>query len=246
MLKSKENIYVFKQLDKNSGRIFPASALNLFKNTIFTSVVGPSNSGKTIAVKLIIASIIRNSNYQDSDIVLIDPKNFEYKEFSGRKGVYLGDNAVEGLEYVYEEFEKRLLNNEEKAPLLIFFIEEFSALIMSLAHDKKKQEEVQTRLNRLLSMSRALNVRGFFIMQRFDSLYFGKGGSRDNITTRLAFGRISKEAQKMLFPDEGVKSLPIRHGYMLQDGKELEQIVVPTVRKFKKLDSDIKDFLDRK
>ncbi|AGR09985.1 TPA: DUF87 domain-containing protein [Listeria monocytogenes] len=238
---SKSNkLFVFKSRLAN-GAVISAPPLDFFHTTIHLSLVSPTGGGKSIAIKLILASIARNRAYKDTEILILDPKNYEYRPFENLANVFLGEKVVDGFNQVYERFERRLNGLESSNNLLLLVIEEYSSLL--LHYDKKTQEEIKAKMARLLMMSRVFNIRCIFVMQRFDSAYF-TNGSRDNITTRIAFGTLSKESQRMLFPDcEEIEPQPKRHGYFYIDGKGITKIIVPTVRHFEKLDNDIARFL---
>lgn len=233
---------VFYQVDA-LGAVLPAPPINLRSNTINLAIVSPTGGGKTIATKLILAAIGRSPDYLDAEILIFDPKNYEYKSFGQCKNVFLGDAIKAGFDNLLNKFEERLSGGKSSENLLIVVIEEYSALLLSY-DTKKEQDKIKSKVTRLLMMGRALNIRLIFIMQSFNSTFFASTG-RDNITSRIALGKISAEAKKMLFPGEEVQSMPPRHGYMYLDGQRLSQIIVPTVRQFHKLDQDILKFLKR-
>lgn len=222
--------------------VVPAPSLNFFKDTVHLSFVSPTGAGKTVALKLLLAKMANNPNYADAEVIVLDPKNFEFLNFSNLSNVFLGERVLEGFEILYNRFENRLSGEESTSNLLFLIIEEFSGLL--LHYDKKMQEEIKNKVARLLMMSRALNIRCILIMQRFDSAYFSNG-ARDNITTRISFGNISKESQRMLFPDNEVESQPKRQGYLFMDGRGLFKIIVPTINNFEKLENDLARFLEK-
>jgi len=187
-------------------------------------------------------TMARNLAYKSAKIIVLDPKNYEYAKFKKSENIYLGEQVKDGFEYFYDRFEARLEGIEPSNNLLFLVIEEYSGFI--LLYEKKEQEKIKAKIGRLLMMSRALNIRCIFIMQRFDSAYF-INGARDNITTRISLGTISKESQKMLFPDDEIDSLPKRQGYLSIDGRKTSKIIVPTVRHFERLFNDVGEFLNR-
>ena len=83
---------------------------------------------------------------------------------------------------------------------------------------------------------------GMFVimaLQRADANYIT---GRDNMGNALSLGTISKEAVRMLFPDDTdlIQPKDRGHGYLRTDGKSLQEIVVPRIRDIGKLKKQIR------
>lgn len=171
--KIKGNLYIFKQFDQSNHSLYLAPAINFFTDCVHLGIVSGTGAGKSIVVKLIFTTMARNSAYQDTELIILDPKNFEYRQFGVLPNVFLGEKVIDGLDYIYERFENRLSGKEPSTNLLCVLVEEYSALL--LHYDKKTQDIIKGKIARILMLSRALNLRCIFVMQRFDSIFFQMG-----------------------------------------------------------------------
>ena len=93
-----------------------------------------------------------------------------------------------------------------------------------------------SKLEELVTISRAYNYHILVGVQRTDSIYFGS--ARFNFKCRIAMGNLDAEGKRMLFG--GYTELmneqnEIGEGYLLVDGKGLERIKV-VIKDFEKLD----------
>jgi DNA segregation ATPase FtsK/SpoIIIE-like protein len=152
-----------------------------------------------------------------------------------------------GLQAFYDSFRRRL-NGEDKSTHRKFLVfDEWAAFVLSRP-DKKVQDNVKSILSTLLMMGRGCQHHVIIGLQRADAQLFPMGG-RDQFTTLLALGNLSREQKLMLFPDFREEMTEYNNGrgqgFLHFDGEELKRVLIPSIGDFEKLNNSIRDGLSR-
>lgn len=207
-------------------------------------IVGSTGTGKTVSAKLILGKIALA--IPDMKLYVCDYKNYDFTPFIGCKRHYGYTNCIEGIENFYAEFQQDLTSaKKDYYSRKILFIDELSSFILS--QEKKTAEHIKSMISELLFLGRSYNYSIFTAVQRADSEFF-KNGSREQFGAILMLGNLSKEQKAMLAPDYKDRMTDIcskGQGYFLKDGKGVKKIQMPIIRNFEKLESVLKEALER-
>jgi DNA segregation ATPase FtsK/SpoIIIE-like protein len=198
---------------------------NMYPHTL---ICGPTGSGKTVLVKLLLGKI--GLYISAAFVTVLDYKGFDFKFLEGCRNYCAFDACLDGLTRFYERMQARQRDTEAVDRPLFLFVDEWAAFVNSI-QEKKEQERARAMLASVLMMGRGLNCFVILAVQRADAALF-TGGARDNFSRVIALGNISKESKEMLFKDfkeEMTKPKKPGEGFMHLDGKPLSSIVVPRV-----------------
>lgn len=188
--------------------------------------VGNTGSGKSVAMGVILASIVRLT--PDISITICDYKKSSFAHFEDEPNFYGYEDVPDGIRAFYREFQERLEANDEHRnnQKRVLCIDEYGALIA--AQDKKQADELKMMVANMLFMSRSLGLILIVGVQRADAEHF-KAGARDQFKAILGMGNLSKEQKAMLFVDYKDKMMTNNHvgeGYLLVDGRDIERVKV--------------------
>lgn len=195
-------------------------------------VIGASGSGKTYASTVLLAQEIYNyyQQYQITPFVIMADykadKDFEY--LNHLPTFFRFDNVDNALDLALTVLESRQKEDALDKRKVIFFIDEWGSYLAS-KETKQKNEAIQ-KLSRLMMLGRSFDIQVVISNQRGDADYFGK--IRDNFSSILALGNLSKETVQMFFSDEK-EIISLRNkqgvGYLKVSSKKLVKVVVPSV-----------------
>lgn len=190
-------------------------------------IIGPSGSGKTVFSKILLGKLALY--IPGISIWVVDYKGLDFEWLTGCKNYYPVDKAVEGIDTFFNMFENRLYKREKADNIQALFIDELTSLLLSLP--KKEQEELKSRIARLLNLSRALKIIFISAMQRPSAELFANG-ARDNYNIKFMFGSNSKETVGMVMNEhkEFITPCPTGIGYCTVNDMQLKKIhsVMPT------------------
>ena len=97
--------------------------------------------------------------------------------------------------------------------------------------NKKVMSSVHTRLNNIVLMGRELGLFIFLCSQRGDTKYIS-GDIRDNLSLRIALGRMSSDGYKMVFGSAGkdlkLEEFEIGKGFIYLDGSTSKPMIYKT------------------
>ncbi len=199
-------------------------------------VAGQTNSGKSITIHAMIASMIYKYSPEDLRLILIDPKQTEFVIYEGLPHLMINEivvdppKAISALRWAVKEMERRysLFNektrsgmsvrkideynavrteDEEKMPKLVIIVDEFSDLMLSA---KKELEEL---IRRLTQKARAAGIHVILATQR-PSAEVVTGTIKSNLPTRVAL-RVDSELNSRIILDEGGAEKLLGNGDML-------------------------------
>ncbi|XMB71819.1 DNA translocase FtsK [Mycoplasmatota bacterium WC30] len=168
-------------------------------------VAGSTQSGKSVCIASIIASIITRNKPDEVKLMMIDPKKVDLQQFSDIPHLVtpiIDDPkiAIESLKYMVNEMEsrydilkkfkainvkdyysrRRSAPNFIKMPRIVVIVEEASDLLLSGGN------EVEEQILKLTQKSRAVGIHLLLATQR-PSADILKGAIKANIPTRFAF-----------------------------------------------------------
>ena len=196
----------------------------LTKDLINLLVVGNTGSGKSIAMGVILQSLIRK--YPNISVTICDYKKSSFAQYADTANFYGYDDVPNGIQEFYKEFQSRLEANDVKrnSQKRVLLIDEYGALIS--ARDKKQAEKLKSMIAEMLFMARSLGLIIIIGIQRADAEYFNSG-AREQFRAILALGNLSPQQKQMIandYKDKMTANNPIGYGYLLVDGKDIERV----------------------
>ena len=204
-------------------------------------VVGATGTGKTVALKVIMAKIAK---YQPTaKIWILDFKHYDFRDFDGCPNHYGYSDCVQGLNDFYNAFKLQQGTGVADCPQYLIF-DEWGSFILS--QEKKQAEELKARLSELLMLGRSYRFFPIIGLQRADSAHFSSG-ARDQFRNILLLGNVSKEQKMMLVPDYKDKLAEcngLGDGNLFRDGKGMEKVKI-VVRDFDALNYTIRQAMCR-
>lgn len=228
----------------NKPRIISTDSADLVENMINLLCVGATGSGKSYALLTILGAFAKNSKVK---VVICDYKKSSFSQFENTNNYFGYSDVGKGIVKVYKEFSERLQVNdtERNKRKIILIIDEYGAFISS--QEKKQAEMYKTMVGNMLFMGRSLGIVILIGIQRADAEYF-KAGCRDQFSSILALGNISKEQKSMLFTDYKDKlnqHNSIGEGYLFVDGKGVERVKIAPITDFDILNKNITVAMNR-
>lgn len=198
-----------------------------FKKYPHALLVGGTGSGKTTALKQIMASFAR---HVDCEIYLCTFKHkdedFSFLNVGRHFDFYRGCNDL--FQVFYKRFLDRLEGRDPTRKLLLLAFDEWVAFLLNL--DKQERQSVLDKLGQILMMGRSFGVQVIVAIQRPDAQFFANG-ARDNFGLVMALGRMSSDGYRMIFPSDYIKELQscsIGKGYAMIGGVDFKRIYIPS------------------
>lgn len=179
-------------------------------------IAGTTGSGKSVMLNGIILSLIYKASPEDVRLLLVDPKQVEFKVYEGIPHLLtpriLTDAVKAGnaLQWAVDEMERRfklisdacvrdineynrteavLKGRKKKMPFIVLIIDEFSDFMMT------SKKEVEDRIVRLGQKARAAGIHMILATQR-PTIESVTGGIKANFPSRIAFkvaGRVNSD-----------------------------------------------------
>ncbi len=220
-----------------------AIGLDIDANPVYTSiegmphglVAGSTQSGKSVCIAAIIASLIMRNKPDQVKLLLIDPKKVDLQQFADLPHLVtpiIDDPklAIESLKWAVKEMERRYdvlkhfksvnvkdyyerrINDPEfeKMPRLVVIVEEASDLLISGG------PEVEDNVLKLTQKSRAVGIHLILATQR-PSADILKGSIKANIPTRFAFKVPSSTDSMVVLDTTGAEKLLGRGDMLLSE-----------------------------
>lgn len=190
---------------------------------------GATNSGKSMCLNTLIASILYRATPREVKFILIDPKRVELSLFDGiphlmcpvvkdvKQAAGILRAAIKEMERRYDLFSRAGVRNidgynsrvgeEERLPYVVIVIDELADLMMQAA------AEVETSICRLAQLARATGIHLVIATQR-PSVDVITGTIKANISSRIAFAVSSQVDSRTILDMAGAERL-IGRGDML-------------------------------
>lgn len=179
-------------------------------------VCGPSGSGKTVLTASLLGKL--SLYIPDICIYIVDYKGMDYTYCEEMANYYAVDHALTGFNAFFDLFENRLYKRVASTYFAACLIDEFPSFLMSLS--KKEQEEIKSKLARILNLSRAFKIHIIMAMQRPNADLFANG-ARDNFNHRFLMGSMAnnKESVAMIANEykDIIEPCPVGVGYYISD-----------------------------
>lgn len=220
-------------LFEKEGKLFFAIGVDVSGRAVYGNllkmphllVAGSTGSGKSVAINVMITSIMYHYSPEFVRFIMVDPKKVELARYKEMPHMLLpnpvneADKAVNALTWAVNEMERRyqlLMENGcldlgeynammkkrgEKGLYYIVFIIDEMADLMSVA-----KREVEDRIGRLTAKARAAGIHLVIATQR-PSVDVITGVIKNNIPTRIAFKVTSFTDSKTILDRGGAESL---------------------------------------
>ena len=209
-------------------------------------LAGSTGSGKTVALNVILLSLIYRKTPSELNLVLIDPKLVEFSLYRGiphllgnvvtdmNESVYVLQDLIDLMESRYQKFQNAQVTKiseynsevtkEKRMPHTVVFIDELGDLMLS--HGKK----VEDLLGRLSQKARAAGIHLVLATQRPTSDII-KGLIKANVPARLAFKVSNHVDSRVIIDSKGAESMLGKGDCLLQttENKSLKRIQSPLV-----------------
>ncbi len=183
-------------------------------------IAGATGSGKSIAINVLLISLLYRATPQQVKFILVDPKRVELNLYNNLPHLLTPvitdhQKAVNALKWTVAEMDRRykLLSEVHKRniseynnssliqlPYIVFVVDELADL-MSLA-----QNEVEATIVRLAQMARAVGIHLVLATQR-PSVDVITGLIKANVTARMAFAVASQVDSRTILDMAGAEKL---------------------------------------
>jgi len=200
-------------------------------------IAGATNSGKSVCINTIIASLLFRHRPEDLRLIMVDPKMLELTSYNGIPHLALpvvteARDAAKALQWLVAEMERRyrvfaargVRNIQsyraksdgpvdpdeepmEHMPYIVLVVDELADLMMTYA------SEIETPVARLAQMARAVGIHIILATQR-PSVDVITGVIKANFPARIAFQVASKVDSRTILDQNGAETL-IGRGDML-------------------------------
>jgi S-DNA-T family DNA segregation ATPase FtsK/SpoIIIE len=192
-------------------------------------VAGSTNSGKSICLNTLIASMLYRATPREVKFIMIDPKRVELSLWDGiphlihpvvrdvnmAEGIF--KSALKEMERRYDAFSRAGTRNidgynqkveeEERMPYIVIVVDELADLMM------QKAAQIETSICRLAQLARATGIHLVIATQR-PSVDVITGLIKANISSRIAFAVSSQVDSRTILDQNGAERL-IGRGDML-------------------------------
>ena len=176
---------------------------------------GTTGSGKSVAVKVILQSLLQLTPQENLQVIILDPKKVDYQQIAGQYPhidlITENDEMLAKIEQLTEEMDERYSILEDKKVSKISDIPasqrpfSFSVVIIDEVADLlMTNPEIAEPLTRLSQKARAVGIHLLLSTQRPEVKILGeKTGAvlRSNLLTKIAF-KVDKVANSMIILDE--------------------------------------------
>lgn len=189
-------------------------------------IAGSTGSGKSVAINVILTSLLLNCAPTDVKLVLIDPKKVELGMYHDlphlmtpvvtepRKAAVTLDKVVQKMQQRYEEFAQtgqrnidgynKLATSDpdkyEKMPYIVVIVDELADLMMTTGN------EVEASITRIAQMGRAAGIHLILATQR-PSVDVITGIIKANVPSRMAFAVSSGTDSRTIIDQVGAEKL---------------------------------------
>lgn len=192
-------------------------------------VAGSTNSGKSVCLNSLIASLVYRAGPRELRFIMIDPKRVELSLWDGiphllhpvvkevKQAAGILRSAIKEMERRYDLFARMQTRNidgynqrvsaDEKLPYVVIVVDELADLMMQAA------AEVETSICRLAQLARATGIHLVIATQR-PSVDVITGLIKANISSRIAFAVSSHVDSRTILDMNGAERL-IGRGDML-------------------------------
>ena len=182
---------------------------------------GTTGSGKSVAVKVILQSLLQLTPQENLQVIILDPKKVDYQQIAGQYPhidlITENDEMLAKIEQLTEEMDERyyilasrkvgkisdIPASQRPFSFTVVIIDEVADLLMT-------NPEIAEPLTRLSQKARAVGIHLLLSTQRPEVKILGeKTGAvlRSNLLTKIAF-KVDKEANsKIILDEEGAEKL---------------------------------------
>jgi DNA segregation ATPase FtsK/SpoIIIE, S-DNA-T family len=246
--KERESVFFGDVIDNpkfllSTDPLLLAIGLDIDANPVYTSieamphglVAGSTQSGKSVAIASIIASVLYKNKPDQVKLLLIDPKKVDLQQFADiphlvtpiidetKMALEALKWAVQEMEHRYDVlkkfktvnvkdyYERRVHDRDfEKMPRLVIIVEEASDLLLNGG------PEVEENILKLTQKSRAVGIHLILATQR-PSADIIKGSIKANIPTRFAFKVPTQVDSSVVLDQPGAEKLLGRGDMLLSE-----------------------------
>lgn len=192
-----------------------------FYNAPHAIIGGTTGSGKSVAVKVILQSLLQLTPQNQLQVIILDPKKVDYQQIAGQYPhidlITENNKMLEKIEQLAEEMDERysilasrkvgkiseIPASQRPFSFTVVIIDEVADLLMT-------NPEIAEPLTRLSQKARAVGIHLLLSTQRPEVKILGeKTGAvlRSNLLTKIAF-KVDKEANsKIILDEEGAEKL---------------------------------------
>lgn len=202
-------------------------------------IAGTTGSGKSVMLNGIILSLIYKASPEDVKLILVDPKQVEFRIYEGiphlltPKVLTDVSKAANALQWAVDEMERRfrligdanvrtveeynqteavLNKRKKKLPYIVIIIDEFSDFMMT------SKKEVEDKIVRIGQKARSAGIHMILATQR-PTIECVTGGIKANFPSRIAFKVAGRVNSDVILGQSGAENL-LGRGDMLYAPQE--------------------------
>lgn len=216
-------------------------------------IAGETNSGKSIALHVLLTSIILNKKSSELKLALADFKLVELNIFENSKYLYndivyeldtfetLLDSLLSETQKRLELFKQSNIKNigeylkTKPMPYILFVIEELASI--TLIDDKEIKERLENKLSVLASKCRAVGIHIIITVQKANNKIISSN-IKTNIPGRLAL-KVNSIADSQLMVGNGDAIKLLGNGDAILEGKRLQVAYLDDITERQLLDGKI-------
>lgn len=196
-------------------------------------ITGSTNSGKSLATLYFLYGILSLQSNVELSVADFKRSN-DYNGISPNFAEF--DAVTELIENFYTAFEN---TRENYQGIKILVLDEYCGYVVWLSQsDKKKCEEIKSKISNILMMGRSRHCFVWCIQQRMTAQLFPSGiGAIDNFQVLIGLSRLTVDSRRSLFANEHLVDSEFEknfaphqgQGLALIDGEPLHAIQIPYI-----------------
>lgn len=232
---------------ENSDMELPITIGRTISGDVFSSdlttmphllVAGATGQGKSVALNMMLMSLLNKRTPEELQLILIDPKQVELSIYSSLEGTYLASpiitNTIEAektLRRVCILMDDRYsllkdaqvrniqdynMNAENKLPYIVVVVDEYADLTMASSNGKS----IEQLICRIAQKARAVGIHLIISTQRPDTKVI-TGTIKANFPTRIAFRTTTSVDSRVILDQVGAEKLTGKGDFIFFQGVDV-------------------------
>jgi S-DNA-T family DNA segregation ATPase FtsK/SpoIIIE len=194
-------------------------------------IIGPSGSGKSVALKCLITSLSVGSSIDKARLIIFDVGAGSLSVFSNDKHLYHPivtdiETGIVVMHSLAEELDRRTSYGEDeckKLPYLVCVIDEFDDLVSSI-NDKKAQGMFINNINSIIRRGRKAKI--ILVLASHNPTVKNAKISVDLIVSRMAFRCSNHYASSTALDIAGAEDLPGKGAMLLKTPQKAQPLLL--------------------
>ena len=181
-------------------------------------IVGNSGSGRFNFINRYLSDLVRAYSPEKLRIILVDPKNYLFSDYSDLPHLMFGiigreDKFYKIVNYLNQEIDKRLNNESSEAGAIVLIIDEIADFIINSIEKRELLEKV---FKKITTSSDKTNIHVIFSTTRIDKTIL-TNNFLQCFEWRVAFRVDNKEQSVLIINESGAEELSLPGTCILKD-----------------------------